>query len=599
MQRTGVIGLYPLSLRDFCLVKQFFLEKSKTMLQRYVTTNKSHPFGKHLTMSQLQNLRLRDEVDYRDNVGRYCLAKIIAKNSVALEIKLHYIGWSHQWDEWVSFDKSNIYRFCKARSISRRPGTKFVLRVGDKIDINYRVSKEIYGWKMGCVRAIDNDSGQIQVVFRANCPSDSQLFAINGTDKDTNNYNNNNKKKKTKNINNNHNDNERSINYIQRWSHMDNIIEIDEFTTRSLFPNNEISRVQYQFKKMNTTQNVSMQYENYLHFMKKLNSMYPCGYLLVYGYFRRKKLSFNNNNQRHVEISFVRVLPSTVLNAIVRYLDPCLLYILSDIIYSASIGQHITKLINTHSFEMDGKTDLNAYNYDIHNSLNSSSSSSSKYKKYKFLFSVFTKIHRRVLKDWLIYCQPYTDNTVHYFKIANQQQKFGMVGTNWLYPILHYNSYIKQLILTNNSLDDECLKYLIKAISTNNHSPPISLLNISDNKGITDQGCKLIFKTLLISKIKSNYDYRYLTELYLNGLSITDQTIVLFTQFIRKYPKHNIKILSVLNNTKINTSPLSTMKDMFIDGNHNKELQGIKILIDDRFKKNVQKVKEMRIIITS
>ena len=521
------------------------------------STKDLNSFVKHLTVEEINNLTVQEEIDYRDNVGRYCLAKIIAKKTLSRELRLHYIGWSAKWDEWVSFDDKNISRFAKARSISKKPGTKFLLRVGDKIDINCKVNNEIYGWKMGCVRTVDNDSGQIQVVFRANAPSDSKFIVTSNSNGD-------------------------SLIWIQRWCHMDNPLEIDEFTAKSLYPDIEISRVQYQFKKINSKQFISMKYFNYVHFMKKLNSMYPCGEMLVYGYFRKQRLVYNK--RQNVEISMVKVLPYVALKAITLFLGQCLLYVLSDIVYNVSLGQHKTLLINTHSFEMDGNTDINTEDYEIDTEINADKASepSSPYTKRKLLMDSFSKIDLRVLRDWLIYCQPYIDNTVTYFKIANQKKLFGMNGTLWLYPILHYNSYIKQLVLTNNCLNDLCFKLLIKAISTNNHAPPISLLDISDNIQITDNGVESIFKVLLLTGITSNYDYRYLRELYMNNTCISDKSIVYFTEFVRKYTTHNIAMLSVLNNKYILENPSVTMHRHCSNTAH--QLDGITILSNQQFR---------------
>lgn len=113
-----------------------------------------------------------------------------------------------------------------------------------------------------------------------------------------------------------------------------------------------------------------------------------------------------------------------------------------------------------------------------------------------------TKLQLRVLTNWLIFVQPFIHHPIKYLRIVDQLQAFSKIGTLFLCPILKYNSHIQELILTNNCLDDHCLKLLVDSISSNVHPSHIALLDISGNI-ITDAGTDYLWNHLLCDNARN------------------------------------------------------------------------------------------------
>lgn len=52
------------------------------------------------------SLRIGHPLDVRDSVGKWCVCVIVEKQST--QIFVHYTGWGHKWDEWLSNDSERI-----------------------------------------------------------------------------------------------------------------------------------------------------------------------------------------------------------------------------------------------------------------------------------------------------------------------------------------------------------------------------------------------------------------------------------------------------------------------------------------------------------
>ena len=114
-----------------------------------------------MTIEEAGKLKVGDKIDHRDNVGKFVLATIIAKNGTKLRI--HYDGWGQKWDTWQDYT-TQLHNFAKAKSISQRPPHRFKdIAVHDWIECN---SKRDPGWRISEIRRIPdnfNTNGQIQV----------------------------------------------------------------------------------------------------------------------------------------------------------------------------------------------------------------------------------------------------------------------------------------------------------------------------------------------------------------------------------------------------------------------------------------------------
>ena len=78
-------------------------------------------------------------------------------------MKIHYNGWSRKWDTWSDF-VAETHRFAKHGSISKRPAHRFKdIGKGDCVEIN--PVRRYPGWKNGKIKRLDQNSGQVQVVY--------------------------------------------------------------------------------------------------------------------------------------------------------------------------------------------------------------------------------------------------------------------------------------------------------------------------------------------------------------------------------------------------------------------------------------------------
>ena len=112
------------------------------------------PFPTHISLQEALKLKVDDEIDHRDKYGQFCYATIIEKKGTNL--KIHYDGWSAIWDKWSDFN-TELYRFAKAGSISRRPAHRFSdLIDGDHVRISPTQTSHA-GWRLGCIKKNESE----------------------------------------------------------------------------------------------------------------------------------------------------------------------------------------------------------------------------------------------------------------------------------------------------------------------------------------------------------------------------------------------------------------------------------------------------------
>ena len=116
----------------------------------------------YMTLQDAKKLDVGNQLDHLDSAGRFVLATVIEKKDDKL--KLHYNGWSTEWDTWTDI-KKEIGKFAKPGTISKRSAHRFgYLKNGDFVEFNPRTGK-YPGWTTGRIRRFDDDLGQIQVCY--------------------------------------------------------------------------------------------------------------------------------------------------------------------------------------------------------------------------------------------------------------------------------------------------------------------------------------------------------------------------------------------------------------------------------------------------
>eukprot|EP01083_Nonionella_stella_P042788 115505_1 len=110
-----------------------------------------------MTFERASQLKVNDKIDHMDFLGRYQMAKIIAK--VGDSCKIHYDDVPKKWDTWSSCS-AELFRFAECGSISRRLAHRLkYVKKGDTILVKLRDR----GWKSGKITRFDGHSGQVQV----------------------------------------------------------------------------------------------------------------------------------------------------------------------------------------------------------------------------------------------------------------------------------------------------------------------------------------------------------------------------------------------------------------------------------------------------
>ena len=154
----------------------------------HVIVKRHGPLLGWMTMlsKEVAKLKVGDNLDHRDDVGRFVVATVVEKQGSKL--KIHYNGWSGKWDTWSDF-KKEWYRFAVAGSIYNRIAHGLTkLKKGSFIDVNPIWRHP--GWKHAQIKRLITN--QIQVVYRYG-----------------------------------------GLNYLY-WTHVDNPAEVAEFTSMAM-----------------------------------------------------------------------------------------------------------------------------------------------------------------------------------------------------------------------------------------------------------------------------------------------------------------------------------------------------------------------------
>eukprot|EP01084_Bolivina_argentea_P081817 148134_1 len=132
------------------------------------------PFVSHMSINEMNKLEIHNKIDHRDDTGRFVYATITNKQGTCL--KIHYDEWDYKWDIWSDYNLE-IYRFALAGSISKRKTHRFTqLTVGDYIDIN--PTHKYPKWVRGKISRLDENSGQVQVVYKCVISGKNNLYWV-------------------------------------------------------------------------------------------------------------------------------------------------------------------------------------------------------------------------------------------------------------------------------------------------------------------------------------------------------------------------------------------------------------------------------------
>eukprot|EP01083_Nonionella_stella_P096508 271355_1 len=119
------------------------------------------PFMAHMTIEEAEQLSINDMIDHRDIVGCCIPATIVDKKGSNL--KINYPAWGDEWDIWSDYH-DELYKFARYNSISDRRSHRLLkVKEGDLVDINPIRHK---GWKIGQIKELDPDSGQLKIAYR-------------------------------------------------------------------------------------------------------------------------------------------------------------------------------------------------------------------------------------------------------------------------------------------------------------------------------------------------------------------------------------------------------------------------------------------------
>ena len=120
-----------------------------------------------LSMDEVMNLSVGDQVDHRDFAGLFASATVIAREGTRFH--LHYDDWTSKWDRW-SDGETEVFRFAKHESVSKREAHRMSeLEEGDYVDINPIHTRRKYkhrhsGWKHAEIKQVCD--GQIKVSYK-------------------------------------------------------------------------------------------------------------------------------------------------------------------------------------------------------------------------------------------------------------------------------------------------------------------------------------------------------------------------------------------------------------------------------------------------
>eukprot|EP01083_Nonionella_stella_P297946 1011560_1 len=118
-------------------------------------------FPEPIAFDEINELYDGKILDVRDNVGKYCKAKVLARGDQTITI--HYEGWSDTYDETIeTFSDTAKARLFKSETVSKRKRHRLLwLKVGDYVDVN---PLKHPGWKLAEIVRID--ICQVKIKYR-------------------------------------------------------------------------------------------------------------------------------------------------------------------------------------------------------------------------------------------------------------------------------------------------------------------------------------------------------------------------------------------------------------------------------------------------
>ena len=122
-------------------------------------------FKPYMNETDILSLKVGDKIDHRDETGKFIKSTIVAKKDN--QFKIHYDGWSKQWDRWSNF-MHDLHRFAAYKSISKSMSIRCPqgsIYKDCKVDIHPKL-RHPGVWRIGKVRRMDERSGQIEVIYK-------------------------------------------------------------------------------------------------------------------------------------------------------------------------------------------------------------------------------------------------------------------------------------------------------------------------------------------------------------------------------------------------------------------------------------------------
>ena len=117
-----------------------------------------------MKVTTARSLNVDDKIDHQYKSGPFVYATVCDKQGTNL--KIHYDGWFRIILDVCSDFTEELHRFAVAGSISKRPAHRFKqLTKGDFVDVN---PSRHPGWKCSEVVNLDEESGQVQLIYEEN-----------------------------------------------------------------------------------------------------------------------------------------------------------------------------------------------------------------------------------------------------------------------------------------------------------------------------------------------------------------------------------------------------------------------------------------------
>eukprot|EP01084_Bolivina_argentea_P043072 79391_1 len=132
-----------------------------------VNTNDPAPYDKLVLFpKQLVQYQVKDEIDHRDDNGRFMASRIVEKRNGKFKLK-HY-EFRTPNTSWCDYN-INACLFAEHKSISFRKASRLKdLKEGDTVEIYPYPTPGNGKWRKGTILQLDSDSGQVRVKYSCN-----------------------------------------------------------------------------------------------------------------------------------------------------------------------------------------------------------------------------------------------------------------------------------------------------------------------------------------------------------------------------------------------------------------------------------------------